>query len=183
MHVVGLLVGLAVKIDYAVLDLQGLSGKAHTPFHIVLPTVCWAADDVAIFTVVVENVLPACGISLFEVGTLLCHGELGQVGGWRIELLAERISHLVVVGCLVAVSTAQRVAGRVVEHYNVVELHMAETFHSSIVPVRPLQIRLAIHHGQRVLGERHGERRLGDAWTIAYFAHEEIVAGEQGALK
>ena len=100
-----------------------------------------------------------------------------------IYLVTERIYHLIEVLRLPLFGCAERVAGRIVEHDNVVELHLAQSRCTVVAPLRPLYVRLAVEHRKRMLGERHGKRGVRLARTVAYLAHEEIVAREKRFLE
>ena len=71
LHIVGFLVGLAVKVDYAVLYLQCLSGQAYAPLHVVLAAVGRSCDYLAVFPRVVQNILAAYGVHLLVPVILL----------------------------------------------------------------------------------------------------------------
>ena len=68
-------------------------------------------------------------------------------------------------------------------HHDVVELHMPEAFHAAVVPVGPLYVASGVDDGQRVLRQRHGERRLRNARTVAEFRYKQVVAREQTLLQ
>jgi 4-hydroxy-tetrahydrodipicolinate reductase len=55
----------------------------------------------------------------------------------------------------------------------------AITLYSAVIPVRPLHVTLHVDQRHGVLGERHGERSFRNARSVAYLAHEEIVAREE----
>ncbi len=95
------------------------------------------------------------------------------------DLVADAVNHLIEIVRLIALLVAEGVAGRIVEHHDVVELHVAQALYTAVIPVRPLHVALHVDQRHGVLGERHGERSLRDARTIAYLAHEEIVAREE----
>ena len=75
-----------------------------------------------------------------------------------IYLVTERIYHLIEVLRLPLFGCAERVAGRIVEHDNVVELHLAQSLRTVVAPLRPLYVRLAVEHRKRMLGERKEEQ-------------------------
>ena len=60
-----------------------------------------------------------------------------------------------------------RITCRKVEHDNIIPLHMPETFHPFIVPLRPVQIRLAVEKRQCVLYQREGNRRIRYTRSVA----------------
>ena len=186
LHIVGLLVGLAVEIDDMVLDLEGLSGQSHTALHIVLTTVGRTAADVAKIRGHAGQIVAAQPVDFTIVAALLHRVHAAHIGRSTVLLLievgAEAVDHRVVLGGI-ALFGEDAVAGRIVEHHNVIKLHMAQALHAAIVPVGPGDVAVGIDYGQRVLGERHGERGLRDAGAIAHLAHKEIVAREQTLLK
>ena len=126
---------------------------------------------------IVEDVVSSYVIHSVVPVALLLRSEFRHVRMVHYQLTAVRIAHLIVVGSLILRVRHERVACRIVEHHDVVELNLAQAFCAAIVPLRPFDVRLAAEHGQRVLCERHGEGRLRYARTIAYLAHEEVVAG------
>ena len=95
------------------------------------------------------------------------------------QLVADAVNHLVVIIRLIALLIDERIACRIVEHHDVVELHVAQTLHAAVIPVRPLNVALHVDQRHGVLGERHGERSFRNARTVAYLAHEEIIAREE----
>ena len=183
LHVFWFLVGLSVEVDDAVLNLQRLSGKSHAALHVVLAAVGRPGVNCTIFRLVLADVLSAHVIDgLIVVPLLLCIQRV-QVGFVRHQLVAERIAHQIVVGCLILRVGADGVAGRIVEHHDVVQFHLAKAFHAAIVPLRPLDIRLAVEQRQRVLCQRHGQRSLRYSRSVAHLRHEQVVAREQRFLQ
>ena len=71
LHIVGLLVGLAVEIDDAVLDLQRLSRQSHASFHIVLAAIGGSRVDGTVGVGVVGNVVAAQVVDHLKVVVLL----------------------------------------------------------------------------------------------------------------
>ena len=47
----------------------------------------------------------------------------------------------------------------------------------------PLDIRLTLKQRHRVLGQRHGERRFRNTWTVAHLRYEQVVACQQRFLQ
>ena len=182
LHVIRLLIRLAVQINDAVLDLQGLSRQAHAALYIVLAAVGRTADDVAIFARHAGDVVASGSIHFFEVMALLQwvqHANILLLTVLLQYLVADGVNHLIVIIRLIALLVAERISCRIVEHHDVVELHVAQSLHAAVIPVRPLHIALHVDQRHGVLGERHGERSFRNARTIAYLAHEEIVAREE----
>ena len=184
MHVVGLFVSLAIKVDNVVLYLQRLSGQAHAAFHIVFAAVDGARHDAfkPLHIGVGHDVGTSCGIHLVKVLALLEAVHRVEVSNALVachQLLAIGIHHLVIVRPLPAFANAQGVASGKVEHHDVVQLHMSEALGTLILPLWPLDVALAAKHGQRVLCEGQRERCLRFAGAIAHLRHEEIVACEQ----
>lgn len=95
------------------------------------------------------------------------------------QLVADAVNHLVVIIRLIALLIDERIACRIVEYHDVVELHVAQTLHAAVIPVRPLNVALHVDQRHGVLGERHGKRSFRDARTVAYLAHEEIIARKE----
>ena len=75
------------------------------------------------------------------------------------------------------------VASRIVEHNDVVELHLAQSLGTLVAPLRPLDVRVTVDNGQRVLRQRQRERSLRLARSVAHLRHKEVVAYEQRLLK
>ena len=183
LHVVWLLVGLTVEIDDAVLDLQRLSRQTHTTLHVVLATVGGTGDNITILREVGSNLGTTGGIDGLEIFQALFRAERIRVGTLRIELVAYTVAHLVEVVGLILGCRAKGIAGREVEHDDVVELHLAQALHATVVPMRPFDIRLALKDGHRVLCQRHGQRRLRNAGAIAHFRHKQVVTRQQRLLQ
>ncbi len=143
MHVVRLLVGLTVQIDYAVLDLQSLPGQSHAALHVVLATVCGARQEHAILGRLAEKIIATSVIYRLVIPALL---ERRQ----RINILLQSallhnqrsvaVAHLVIVLRLPLRFAHHGVSGREVEHHDVVELHMAQTLDTAVIPVRPVDV-------------------------------------------
>ena len=47
----------------------------------------------------------------------------------------------------------------------------------------PVEIALALHHGQSVLGQRHRQRGLRDTGSVGDFRHKQIVTRQQRFLQ
>ena len=80
LHIFGLGNGLAVDIDDAVLDLQGLARQAQTAFHVVVAAVDRTIDDVAEDVLVVAHHITAALVAqgvVVGVGHLQGHGVAG----------------------------------------------------------------------------------------------------------
>ena len=182
MHVVGLFVCLAVDIHYVVLDLQGLTWQSETTLNVVLATVNRTGDEFAILLRVREDVLSAC-----LIGELVEMAQIHRLEAVELHidallmeyLLTKAVAHLVVVLRLPAGLRHHCIACRVVKHHDVVELYLAQSWRTTIVPLRPLDVRLDIAHWQRMLGEGHSKRSLRNAWTVAHLRNEKVIACEQ----
>ena len=77
LHILGLRHGLAVDIDNAVLDLQGLARQAQTTLHVVVATVNGAVNDVAKDLLVVTHHVAATLLAqgvVIGIGALQGHG-------------------------------------------------------------------------------------------------------------
>ena len=185
LHVVGLLVGLAVEVYHAVLHLQRLTGQTHAALHVVLAAVGGSRGYRAILHGVRQQILTAhlVDILIQLIHLLLVHRrEVGHAHILRIQLLTVVVHHAVILR-LVGKLRENGVAGGIVEHHDVVQLHIAQTFHTTVVPVRPLYVRLRADERQRVLRERHRQRCLRDARAIAHLRHKQVVAREQALLQ
>lgn len=75
------------------------------------------------------------------------------------------------------------IACREVEYYDIIQLHLAQTLHTAIVPMGPLDITLTFHNGQRVLRQRHCQRCLRNTGTVADFRYEQVVTRQQRFLQ
>ena len=73
----------------------------------------------------------------------------------------------------------ESVSSGIVEDDDVVLLNLSQPFHASVVPLRPLYVRLASEEGQSVLCEWHGEWCLRNARSVAHFRHAQVVAREE----
>ena len=58
------------------------------------------------------------------------------------QLVADAVNHLVVIIRLIALLIDERIACRIIEHHDVVELHVAQTLYAAVIPVRPLYVAL-----------------------------------------
>ena len=77
----------------------------------------------------------------------------------------------------------QCIASRIVEHYDIVEFHLPQALHTTIVPMGPFDITLTLEKRKRMLCQRHRQWCLWDARTIAYLRYEEVVARQQRLLQ
>ncbi len=148
LHQLGLLVGHAVQIDGPVLYLQRLSGQSHAALHVVLAAVGGSRLDVAKLVPVVLDGCLAAVVDVAEEFQALHGGhgveQLLHVGGQGppcllVDVVAQLIAHLVV-ACLVGQLGADGVAGGIVEHHDVVQLHMSQSADAPVVPVRPFYV-------------------------------------------
>ena len=183
LHVVWLLVGLTVEIDDMILYLQRLTRQSHTAFHVVLTTVCGTGDDLAVLSLILSDGLTSGLVDSIEIpDPLFCRQRVG-IRTFGIDLIADAIAHLIIVHSLIPLIRAERVTSRIVEYHDIVQFHLTQAFHPAIIPMRPLDIRLALYDWQRVLRQRHRQRRLRDAWPVAHFRYEEIIARQQRLLQ
>ena len=97
--------------------------------------------------------------------------------------LANAVSQAVEILRLILWCRAERVAGGIVEHHDVVELHLSQALCAFVGPLRPLNVRATLEHRQRVLREGQREWCLRLAWSVAHLRHEEIDACEQRFLQ
>ena len=179
LHILRFLVRLAVEVNDAVLYLQSHSRQSHAALHVVLAAVGGSADDVSELLWRCSHIVVSCLVNLLEIVVFLLGCHLAQVHILVCEQLVACGIADVAVEVGVGIVFHQGVAGRIVEHHDVVELHVAQSFDAAVFPVWPFNVRLCVYHRQRVLRERHGERSLRDAGSVAHFAHEEVVAGEE----
>ena len=179
LHIVGLFVGFAVEIDNAVFDLQGLSGQSYATLHIVFAAVGWSGNDFSVFSLIALHFLSACLIDEVEIHAAL-HGR-ERVGVWtlRIYLVSQLITELIEIVGLILWCGTQGVAGRIVEHHDIVEFHFSKTFGTTVVPVWPFDIALTLEDGQCMLCEWKCEWCFGNAWSVAHLRNEEVVARQQ----
>ena len=154
LHILRLGNRLTVDIHYIILDLQHLAGQTYATLHIVLAAVNGAIYHIAIFCLVAAN-------------------------GSRTTRL--KLAQGIVVGVLHLQSHS--VACREVKHHNVEALHAAHTFQAVILPLRIVDIRLAVEHRQRVLCQREVQRCVGHARSIHHLVHPQIVAHKQRLLE
>ena len=185
LHVLRLLVGLAVEIDDLVLDLQHLSRHSDAALHIVFAAVSGARVNHAIDGLVLHEIVAPQGVGLAEEVALLQEAHRGEVDVRLLlheEAFARVIDHLVVVLSLIGLVAQQGVASRIVEDDDVVEFYVSQTLHTAVVPVRPLDVALAVEDRHGMLGKRHGERCLRDARSVAHLGDGEVVAREEALL-
>ena len=143
MHVVRLLVWLAVKINDAVLYLQRLSRKSYTSLYVILSAVCRAAHYVAIFVRIIGYITASCSVCELVILTQLHIIEGVEL--WMDAVLLEylltiSIYHLIVVLWLPSWFADASVAGRIIEHHNIIELHLAKSWRTTVVPLWPLYV-------------------------------------------
>ena len=164
-------------------DLKRLSRQSDTALHIVLTTVSRTGDDLSVFIGVLEDGIATSLIDDLKVVEALLSRERVRIRTVRIDLITNAVAHLVIVVCLILRGRTERVASREVEHHDIIQLYLAQTLHTTIVPVGPIEIALALHHRQRMLGQWHRQRCLRDTRSIGYFRHKEVVACQQRFLQ
>ena len=125
LHIIGFLVGLTVQIDDTVLDLECLSRQSHATFHVVFPTVGRTGIHGTVFRLVVTDILTAHVIQLLIVVPLLLGIERIHLRLVLHQLFSEGIAHQIVVGCLITRIGADGITGRIVEHHDIIEFHLA----------------------------------------------------------
>ena len=180
MHLFRVLDGFAVDIYLSVLDLQGIARQADTTLHVVLPTVNGAYDHLSVHLRIGENLFAACIVIQVVNGTLLvtCQAvHVYLIGIYTLTgFVGDRVEiRLLVIGC-------HRITGREVEHDNVVQLHFPESRHALVFPLGPFYIRFAVQYRQRMLCQRHGQRRIRHTRAITHLAYIQEVAYQQGFL-
>ena len=166
-----------------ILDLQRLSRQSYTALHIVLATVSRSCVYHSVLLRISQNGLTTSLIDGIEVHGQLLLRQRVRIGTLRIHLVTYLVAHLVEVVCLIAQVTADGVASGIVEYHDVVELYFPQTFHATIVPMRPFNVRLALEYGQSMLRQRHGQRCLRDARTVADLRHKQVVTRQQRLLQ
>lgn len=177
----GVLDGLAVDIYLSFFNLERVARQAHAALHVVLAAVNRAGDDLAIHLRVGQDEVASCCIVEVVDGPLLLARQAVHVDLLRIDALPFAVGQAVEVGLLEV--GGHGVARGEVEHHDVVQLHPSEARHALVLPLRPLDVRLAVEDGQCVLGQRHGERRVGHARSVAHLAHVEEIAHKQRFLQ
>ena len=186
LHIVRLLVRLPVEIHHAVFQLQRLPGQPHAPLHVVFTTVHRPPHHLAEHLRILVDVFAPHGIKPGQEVTLLLARERIQQRESAIELHVllspDAVGHGIKIHVLVGRVGHDRVARRIVEHHDVVQLHpsAADTL---IFPLRPLYVGLAPHHRHRVLRERHRKRCHRLARPVAHLTHEQVVAHQERLLQ
>ena len=178
-YVLRLLIGLSVEIDDVVADFKCLSWQTDTAFHIVLTTVSRTGDDLTVFIGILKDGITSSLIDDLEVVEALLCRERVRIRTVRIDLIANTVAHLVIVVCLILRGRTECVASREIEHHDVVQLYLAQSLHTTVVPVGPVEVALALHDGQGVLCQRHRQGSLRDTGTIGDLRHKQIVARQQ----
>ena len=154
--------------------LQCLSRQSHAALHVVFTTVGGTYRHTAEVLEVVQNLLTSSVVEcLEELVALLCRQAV-DIRALGVHLVAQHVAQAVVLR-LVGLVVTDSVASGVVEDHDVVLLHLAETLHTPIVPLGPLDVRLTFEDGQRVLRQRHRQWCLRNAGAVAHFRHEEVV--------
>ena len=94
-------------------------------------------------------------------------------------------SILVDEGVVVGVLHFQRhsVAGREIEHHNIVTLHIPEAFQALIIPLRIVDIRLAVDIRDCVLCKREMDWSVWHTRAVNHLVHPQIVAHKQRFLE
>ena len=183
LHIVWLLVGLAVDIHDAVLDLQRLTRQSHAALDVVLTTIGRTCINDAILLLVIDNLLTASLIDGVEVQRQLLLRQRVRIRTLRIHLITHLVAHLIEVVSLIASIRTDGVASRIVEHHDIVKLYLAQTFYATIVPVGPFDVRFALEQRQCMLCQGHCQRCLRNTRTITHLRHEEVVTRQQRLLQ
>ena len=176
LHIIRLLVGLTVQVNNPVLDFQCLARHTHTTLHIILSPVYRAGNHLTIQLRIFVNILASYRVIIIIHIPLLLQVQAGQVNRLR-KLLTDGIAHAIDVFCRIAGS--YRIPCRKVEHHDVIQLHLSQSGHPFVVPLRPFQVRLTVEHRQRMLRQRHVERCLRNTGTITHLAYKQIVTYQQ----
>ena len=161
---------LAIDIDIVVFDLQGLTCHRNTTLDVVLTSIHRTGDDFPYLGALLQNLL----------SNAVDFGE-----GCTLLLRRKRVARLVDAKCLrtgginkpiivlILEVAGYGVARRIVEHYDIPNFHSSQTFHTTVVPLWPLDITLTTSQPCRkiVLSEGHREGSLWDARTITQLRH------------
>ena len=183
LHILRLLVGLTVEIDNTVFNLERLSRQSYTTFHIVLTTVGRTGDNLTILGTIAPKFSTTCSIDGIEVtDTILCRQRV-WIRTVRIELVSDGITHLIIVVCLILGGRTEGIACREVEYDDIIQLDVAQSLHTAIVPMGPFDITLTFYDGQRMLCQRHRQRRLWNTWTVTDFRYKQIITRQQRFLQ
>ena len=183
LHVIRLLIGLSIEIYDMILDLKCLSGQTHAALYIVLAAVGRTSGNGSHLQAlsVFAQISTTHGVNFLIqiVNQRIRHGrEIRITIFLGIEHLSVVVCQAVILG-LIRLFRTDGITGGIVEHHDIVQLHVTQALHSSIFPVGPFYIALALYHRQRMLCKRHGKRSLRDARTIRHLRHEEVIACEQ----
>ena len=151
-HIVRFLVGYTIQINDSILDFQGLSRQTHASLHIILASVYRSGNHFAKRLFVLVDILTAHLIIMVEYHALLC-----CIHGAHIHWLGQFLTSLITQTINVFSRHINRygIPCRKVEYHDVIELYIAKTLHTLVIPCRPFQIRLGIHNRQRMLSQRH----------------------------
>ena len=92
------------------------------------------------------------------------------------SLLSQLYTEVVVIA---SVTDRNSVACRIVEHHDISQLDIAKPLYTTILPLRPFNIRFAVEERKSMLGERHREWGLWNTRPVAHLTHEKVVAREE----
>ena len=182
LHVIRFFVGFSIEIYYIILYLQGLTWQSHTTFYVVFSAIGGPGVNDTKLSLIVEYILTSNGIRLLIELFLFLPTHCRKVYPWVLltnERLSEIVYLLVIVLRLISVGCKNGITCRIVEYDDVVEFYLAQALHTTIVPLWPLDVRLAVEQRHSVLCQRHGKRSLWYAWSVAHLTHKKIVASEQ----
>ena len=157
--------------------LESLSWQTNTTLNIVLATVgrtcCYLAK---LLRICLQHVLSHFIQGTENLQSFLCRQRI-EVRHVRIAWITIAIAQ-VVVFCLIVQSCADGITCGIVEHYDIVKLYLSKSFYSTIVPMWPLYVALALHNWQSVLSQWHCERSLWDTWSVAHFRYKQVIASK-----
>ena len=141
----GLRLRLSVKVNNAVNNAQGLSGQTYATLHVIVAAVSGAYYHFSENLGVAQHILATVSVAAVVDELLLLIGH--AFGGFDISitflknLLTDTVTRRAEVG--VCSFDAHGVTCGEVEHYNIVELHIAKSLHAAVVPLREVQVTLA----------------------------------------
>ena len=157
LHIFGLFKRFPVDIDDVVFDSQTLAGKADGAFHEVLATVHRTHDYLAELRLIVFYVL--AGIRYARFFLKLIHQVVPvQIGGH---------------------SKGHCVGAGSVEDYYVAALHAAQAGQTVVVKLYRVDVALAPHYRQGVLGKREMDGSLRHTRAVDSLVDQQVVSGKQ----
>ena len=187
LSVLGLRLRCSVEMDNSVNNTQGLSGQTYTALHVIVASVGGAYYHFSENLGVAQHILAAVSVAavvnqlLLFIGHALCRFDVGIT--FLKNLLTNAVTRRAEVG--VCCFEANGVACGEVEHNNVIELHISESLHAAVLPLRKVGVTLstAKEGGHRVLRKRHRQWRARNGRTVTQLTHTEVVAHKHGLFQ